>query len=109
VRYDLAVNTSTEILRLPFTALYSVLFMSTLEDGSLVLVASNLAGYTAWRLNGKGASAQFTGVMAGTGVVLDAPVMGEDHLYLPVARALDSVQDEISSGTFVAGNPCTTL
>jgi hypothetical protein len=102
-------DSSLEILRVPYVGLHQTVFLSALEDGTLSLVAGDLLSYSAWRVDGRGASAQFIGFTAALGTVLDAPVMGDDHLYLPVQRGLDQVQDELPSTAFSGSGACTGL
>jgi hypothetical protein len=109
VRYDVSLGTSVQVLRLPYAPLHQHVSLSALEDGTLALVTGDPLGYTAWRLEATGSIALFLGVRAGIGTVVDAAVMGEDRLFLPVNRGGVLVQDELTPGAFLPGAACVGL
>jgi hypothetical protein len=109
VRYEMSTGASAEVLRVPYSGLYQTTSLAALEDGSIALVASTPLGYTAWQIDATGPNAAFIGVDVAPGLVLDTPLMGEDHLYLPVVRGTQLFQDELLSSSFVSGSPCSAL
>lgn len=109
VRYNLGHRTTRQLLRLPYAGRFRHTSLTTLEDGSLVLLVSSPGAYTAWRLDGTADAARFLGGLNGKGDVLDVPVMGEDSAYVAVSRGHRLEIDQFSERTFRSWPPCAGL
>lgn len=109
VEHALESGTSRQIWEVPFNGRYASHFLGQADNGHLVLVVTDLNGYTAWSIDVFREEPDFTGRLDGDAPPVSAPVLGAYSLTMPVL-ASDGIQYvELAAGTFEEGAPCTEL
>ncbi len=108
-RIDLDQQTSILLALFHYHDAGNVDAIAVMPDGMLALVKGHGHAWSVWRVDGRGDHAQFQGVLAGSGEVLDGPVMGEDRLYLPVSRGGKVDVVALGSERFHGGASCKSL
>ena len=94
---------------LPFIDSYASRYLGLAEDGRLVLAVTDGSSYSAWHIDVQDETPIFKGRIDGKGMPLSAPTMGTYGLVLPVLDDSGVRYDDLSSGSFAEGAPCTSL
>ncbi len=108
--YDVRAGTAQQLAAWPYFALFDQLWLSTTDDGSLLLIAAKQQVHSVWRLQPKPAGLAYAGLHLGLGRLLGQPVMGEHDPVIAVRKATGKLEYRtLTPSLFVGHTPCSSL
>ena len=108
--YDVRAGTAKQLATWPHAGIYDQLWLSTTDDGSLLLSGAKKQTYSVWRLQPKPAGIKYTGIHVGLGTLLGQPTMGEHDPVIAVGKGPGKIEYRaLSAAVFAGPQPCSAL
>ncbi|MBK7583306.1 MAG: hypothetical protein IPI67_24330, partial [Myxococcales bacterium] len=108
--YDVRAGTAKQLATWPYAGIYEQLWLSTTDDGSLLLFGAKKQTYSVWRLQPKPDGIKYTGIHVGLGHLLGQPTMGEHDPVIAVEKVPGKIEyRELTPGGFAGPKPCSAL
>jgi hypothetical protein len=108
-RLDVGSGRSTLLGVWPYASLFETVTMTAMEDGQLAVVTGGPTSYLVTRLLPLPLGVLVTGVAAGSGRVIDQPIMGDHHPVLPLIQNNQFAYVTLSPDRFFPGNIWSSL